>query len=782
MIESKKETSLVRDSLIALNLHPFSAFDLLRHSGLREKLIGLRLNGAPENCPPEVLPLFRDLDSALDQKGVEDVRMVVFGGGTGLSNIIGGDSRAASWPRHPFHGLKEIFPHITSVVCVTDDGGSTGELLKDLPLPAIGDVRHVLVSSIRLNGLQQTYQATFAQAQNIIATLARLFNLRFSGQPSGPADLVAQSGADMRALPRTLSKYLLGLLDHLFIDVRLRRVLVRPHCLGNLLIAAAIYRQLSAYGHDRPEEALWEAIIVGLREIAGRIGVERGCIYPCTPTSALLRVRYANGIEITGENKSSTARRGVPIERVSVDFCGHPYVYPEVYRAITEADIILMAPGSLYSSVVPVFQVPGLAQAVRDNRRAQKILVANLWVQAGETDLSLADPERKFYVSDMIRAYERNIDGGTKDLFHEVLCLSLQDIPASVLQRYAVEGKAPIFLDKDVVRAQGYIPVECDIYSRRVLSERGVIQHDPSSLAQAVRTLYAGRELFDPPDESVRLNAHPDDAPRRSITKNDGKIRGWVLMPCRKYRQMMETLNAWHYQGCGAMAEQAGLRDALADILWKHYDIASAHLAMITGIVGHEAATWPRDQRYDNVFSFYQPEDSRIHIRHDQLCTPSPTASAPAAAGMDKRLELAMLIAVGQSLLGNYAAEKRMENVVHEGHVVGKRYSLVLTPEEDRRCHFSGAELDTYLRLARMIPIEAGCRYSRLVNGEEGFTPPGLLMGLVYAWYLENRLVSHIEYKMSALRVPRSDLIPEQRRVIERRGRLVEFFRQVVFA
>ena len=772
MMDGKKQISPVWENLTALNLHPFSALDLLRHSDLREKLIDLRLNGVPDNCSPEVRSLFGELASALDLKDVEDARMVIFGGGTGLSNIIGGDSRAANWARHPFHGLKEIFPRITSVVCVTDDGGSTGELLKDLPLPAIGDIRHVLISSINLNVLQQTYQVTFSQAQMMTVALAKLFNLRFSEQPNGPTDLVAQSKADMRALPRSLGKYLFGLLDHLFIDARLRRVLARPHCLGNLLIAAAIYRQLPAYNQDRPEESLWEAILVGLREIAGRIGADPGSIYPCTPTPALLRVRYSNGIEITGENKSSTARRGFPIERVFVDFCGHPYVYPEIYQAIAEADIILMAPGSLYSSVIPVFQVPGLAQAVRGNRRAQKILVANLWVQAGETDLSLADPERKFYVSDMIRAYERNIAGGTRDLFHEVLCLSLQDVPASVLQRYAVEGKVPIYLDKDVVRTQGYIPVECDIYSRRILRERGVIQHDPSILALAVQTLYAGRGLFDMPSKSKssgQLNVRLDDAPESPTAKNQGEKSGRALIPCQKHRQMVKTLAAWHYQDCGEEAERASLHDALADILWKHYDIAPAHLAAITGIVGHEADTWPRDQRYDNVFSFYQPEDGHIHIRREQFDTRS-------------RLELAVLIAIGQSLLGNYAAEKRMENVVYEGETIGKRYHLVLTPEEDRHCHFSGAELDTFLRLARLIPIEAGHRYSRLVNGEDGFTPPGLLMGLTYAWYLENRLASHIEYKMSMLRAPLSNLIPEQRRVISRRYQLVRFFREVVFA
>jgi len=763
MTDSTKEMNPITESLAALRLHPFSALDLLRHSDLREKLIDLRLNGPPEHCAAEVRSLFGELAAAIDLKNVDDARVVIFGGGTGLSNTVGGDSRAANWAQRPFHGLKEVFSHITSVVCITDDGGSTGELLKDLPLPAIGDVRHVLLSSIRLNSLQQMYQATVAQAEAIVAVLARLFNLRFAKPPASAADLLAWSEVDMNVLPDSLRKYLHELLDYLFVDARLRPVLARPHCLGNLLLAAAIYRQLPAHDHGRFEESLREAIFVGLQETAERIGAEPGAVYPCTPSPALLRMRYANGVEITGEDKSSTARRGFPIEEVFVDFCGHPYVYPEIYRGIAKADIIVLAPGSLYSSVIPVFQVPGLAQAVRDNRRALKILVSNLWVQTGETDLSLADPERKFYVSDMIRAYERNIAGGTKDMFHEVLCLSLQDVPASVLQRYAVEGKVPIFLDKEVVRSQGYVPVECDIYSRRVLRERGVIQHDPSSLAQAVRTLYAARQLFAAPNET--------SPPADSLAKEEKGANRRVSIPCRKYQQMTEMMAAWRYEECGEETEErhGRLRAAISNIFWKHYDIAPAHLTAIQGIVGHGADTWPRDQRYDNIFSFYQPEDGCIHIHREQVNNPS-------------RLELALLVAIGQSLLGNYAAEKRMENVVCDGQTVGKRYHLLLTDEKDRRCYFSSDQLDVFLQLARMVPIEAGRRYSRLVNGDEGFTPPGLLMGLLYAWYLENRLASHIEYKMAAMRLPDSDLIHEQRRLVARRGGLVQFFREVVFS
>ena len=84
--------------------------------------------------------------------------------------------------------------------------------------------------------------------------------------------------------------------------------------------------------------------------------------------------------------------------------------------------------------------------------------------------------------------------------------------------------------------------------------------------------------------------------------------------------------------------------------------------------------------------------------------------------------------------------------------------------------------------LARMIRSESNeLLYTRLVNGNEGFTPPGLLFGLVYAWYLDNRFAEHVEYKMAVMRTDISDLIPEQLKILSRRKGLVEFFRHSVF-
>ncbi len=71
--------------------------------------------------------------------------------------------------------------------------------------------------------------------------------------------------------------------------------------------------------------------------------------------------------------------------------------------------------------------------------------------------------------------------------------------------------------------------------------------------------------------------------------------------------------------------------------------------------------------------------------------------------------------------------------------------------------------------------------YRRLINATEGFTPPGLLFGLIYVWYLDNRFAPHIEYKMDIMKNIPSKLVHEQGRVVTRRHALINFFREQVF-
>jgi uncharacterized cofD-like protein len=754
--------------LTKLGTRQLAPLDLLSHHDLREKLVDLVLNDGPRLADLQSSTLFGELRQNLIETRTDDLRVVVFGGGTGLSNIIGGDCRQKGWANRPFEGLKQVFPQTTAVVCVTDDGGSTGELLKDVPVIAVGDIRHVLLSSIQLSRLQQRYDLTVAEATDLAGQLSALFNFRYSGSPGSVAELLGQCGAVFDNVPREIRDYLTQGLGFCFSHETCRRTLQRPHCLGNLIILSAICRRLPVdvlAGEPCDIAGRYGQLIYdALADCAVLFGAAEDAVMPCTATPAQLRFLYGDGVQVTGEKKSSEARRGFPVDRVRVDFSGQPFVPASLIEQIGAADILIMAPGSLYSSIIPVMQVPGIAAAVRSNSRALKLLIANLWVQDGETDRSNLDPERKFHVSDMIRAYDRNLPGGVRGLFDQVLCLSLQDIPGSVIQNYAVEGKSPIYLDREVLKSHGFAAIECGFYSKSALHERQVIQHDPHVVAQTVKTLYLAERLT---DHKHREPHSPPVAPSRD---DHPAGRHTVSLPAVKYHLVRRRLAELPITGRPVGVDRLDddrIREDLVEMIWYHQDIPLAHFATITGITCVDKEFWRRDQRWDNVFSFYEPEDGQVYIRRDRLDDP-------------KKLEIAFLIAVGQALLGNYAQEKRIEPLSCGEVAVGSIYHLLLCPVEQRNCYFSDDELREFLALSRMKEVEPR-HFTRVINGEEGFTPPGLLMGLMYAWYLDNRLASHIEYKMSILKMPQTDLIPEQIRMRERRVRLTAFFRQAVF-
>jgi uncharacterized cofD-like protein len=719
----------------------FGLLDLLPEGDLAEKLIGLALTGPPP-APAGMATELAYLTLALNATETKDVRVVVFGGGTGLSNIIGGDSRNPLWPNDPFQGLKEIFPENRAVVCVTDDGGSTGELLKDLSLIALGDIRHVLLSSIRQQKLQDQYGLVGREALQASAVLHRLFNHRFEIPPCSPHALLADAGVDLAALPDAMAQGLSGLIEAIFTEPRLHPQLEHPHCLGNLLLAAAILAQ--------QEE------MAGISLLADLIGAHAEAVSPCTTTPARLKVLYGNGVLVSGEFKSGQARRGCPVDRVFVEFAATPQATPQVLAAIAEADIILFAPGSLFTSIVPILQVPGIAEAIRENRRALKMLVANLWAQAGETDMAhgeaQGDHRQRFHVSDLLTAYHRNIPGGVEGLFAQILVLGLRDIPGSILQRYALENKVPIYLDRDKVRAMGFSPIEARLYAQADIEQRQVIQHDPASLAAAVRVMWAIRDSL---GETGGYQLSGRGAGMEVLLDPLGQTASQRFAAIR---ERLRTL---------IIGEE--LQPILAAIFWRHGDIPLTHLDGVAGVVLLDREEWGRAQAWDTILSFYDPVDRLIKIRKDILADP-------------EQFEVGLLIALGQSLLGNYAEEKLRLPVERDGESLGYEFRLVLRPETERHCFFSPTELGRFLGLVRMRQAAGNPRlYTRLVNGEEGFTPPGLLFGLTYAWYLDNRHVCHIEYKMSINRMMSCGLIPEQQKIAGRRQAMIDFFRTVVF-
>ncbi len=772
---AENRISFLQEVMQGLSTKRFAPLDFLGKGSLPERVLALALGEEP---PPGVHGCGREwqqLAEGLRTFEVSELRVVALGGGTGLSRAVGGDSRRSEWRQNPFTGLKEVFPNLCSLVCVTDDGGSTGEMLKDFPLIGLGDLRHVLLSSVRSSNLKNQYRLNDAQAVDVAGMLHGIFNLRFTTSPESPEQLWKRSGAAPERLPAPLAGFLSDLMRRLFSDQRMKAALQRPQCLGNLLIAAAIYGKLPAFFRTAElianQKRLQAATLDGIAELSLAIGAGRNAALPCTVTPAQLQVLYSSGVMVTGESKAGLAERGWPVERVSVRFAEAPVMPEEAAEQLRRADIILFAPGSLYTSIIPILQVPGLADLIRSSK-AMKLLMANIWVQQGETDATLDAPEKRFHVSDLIRAYNHNIPGGIEGLFSHVLTLDMADIPGSVLQSYAIEKKEPIYVDSEQVRTLGFEPVQARIFSRELLRQENIVQHDPAALALAVRALWglrAGGFLADPQPPTVR---------RRPPQPGPASISPDRLLPCIRHEEISRIISGLSCRQISLVAEQSKdlepaerekLAAAVNEILWRHPDIHPGHLSAVRGICLVSPARWSRSQQWDNVFSFYNPEDGCLTLREDL---------AEDAA----KLEMPLLVAVGQSLLGNYCAEKQIEPVLFHERQVGRIYWLTVRDQHDLNGFLTIEQIDAYLQLAKMSRPDRRKRlYARTVNGEDGFLPPGLLFGLLFAWYLDNRFAPSIDHMMEMMKSGPSALVAKQAETVQRQQQLTAFFRDHVF-
>jgi uncharacterized cofD-like protein len=696
--------------------------------------------------------LARDID-AFSGSGT---KVVIFGGGTGLSTVLGGNSRLEDWPENPFVGLKQEFPLMDVVVCTTDDGGSTGLLLQQLPMIGIGDLRKVLLSLILRENLQKTYSMDDGSTAQLIRVIHRIFNHRFPRGFRNFRYLINPLLVVPLHLRSSCPEPLTNLLSSLgrSISPGGKGPVIEPggHCLGNMILAAAIFRAAEKTKKGTPG---LHAITAGINTLSRAIGVTPGCLHPATPTPGQLVLRYSNGVAVRGQSKSATARRLFPIDRVSVEYSASPGVSEAVCNAIREADLILFAPGSLYTSIMPILQLSPIVQAIRENKKALKILGANFWIQEGETDISRRRWDRGFHVSELVEAYDHNVAGGAEGLFDVVLSANLEHITGDVLRNYALEGKSPIYLDRDRVESLGVLPVEATVYSPERLTNAGVIHHDPQKFALAVRALLVAHE---------RLNLKRETLSTRLFAGQSTDSAFWSgNLPLCSYYSKADALLA------EKRFSPKSLQKTMQEILWENRDIRIEHLKFFRGARIIPTAKWTRSKEWDNVLGYYDPEDGILKLHEQAYRDPH-------------RVRDNLLTALGESLLGRYLESRRWVNAKGGKQWEGRRYEIRLRPVEQRACFLDDDELRTYLRLTRMqqSPDDPSA-FGITLNDREGFLTPGLLFGLLYAWYLNNAYGEIMEYEMSLLRWSPQKLIPYQLEEYTRKQTLITFFRNVVF-
>ncbi|MDA1191100.1 MAG: YvcK family protein [Candidatus Poribacteria bacterium] len=240
------------------------------------------------------------------------------------------------------HGIKQYasvnrdtcpfnIDRLTAIVAVSDDGGSSGRLIDEFGVLPPGDIRNCLVA--------------LADERELVS---QLFSYRFHTNGS-----------------------------------------LHGHSIGNLLLVA-----LSDLFGTFPK-AVHEA---------ARVLAVRGNILPVTAEPIMLCAELEDGDVVCGESEIPKRVNRSPIRRVFLARRGNDNVpqpddsiraLPEVIKAIEKADVIFVGPGSLFTSILPNFVVPGVAEAL-ERSEAIKIYISNVMVEPGETD--------DFTVSDHIRA------------------------------------------------------------------------------------------------------------------------------------------------------------------------------------------------------------------------------------------------------------------------------------------------------------------------------------------------------------------------------------------
>ena len=195
----------------------------------------------------------------------------------------------------------------------------------------------------------------------------------------------------------------------------------------------------------------------------------RGKICPATVQDVRLRGHGASGKIYEGESAIGTS--GEAIERLELDPSAPP-AFPPAVTALEKADLILLGPGSLYTSIIPNLLIPGIRQAVNKSP-ARTVLLLNLMTQPGETDGMTG--------LDHLRAIERFAGSGLVD---DVL-VSSSEIPGQLLEHYAETGSEPVLIDRAEVEALGIRVVEADLLA----PGDEFIRHDPPKLAEAVMEL-----------------------------------------------------------------------------------------------------------------------------------------------------------------------------------------------------------------------------------------------------------------------------------------------------
>jgi uncharacterized cofD-like protein len=226
------------------------------------------------------------------------------------------------------------------------------------------------------------------------------------------------------------------------------------HSLGNLILAA----MTSITGN----------FVHAIQEMSKILNVH-GKVLPAANQSVVLHAEMEDGTIVSGESKIPYSGK-----RIKKVFMTPENIrpLPETIQAIRQADLIIIGPGSLYTSILPNLLVPRIGEELCRSH-AKKVYICNLMTQAGET--------HGFTASDHVKALYDHMSCA----FINTILVNNEEIPQDIQLRYNEELADPVLYDLPRLFELGLAVVHADI----AYHENGALRHDPKKVAKILYNL-----------------------------------------------------------------------------------------------------------------------------------------------------------------------------------------------------------------------------------------------------------------------------------------------------
>ncbi|MBU0548168.1 MAG: YvcK family protein [Candidatus Omnitrophica bacterium] len=252
------------------------------------------------------------------------------------------------------------------------------------------------------------------------------------------------------------------------------------NCLVALADAPALMRDLFQFRFDNNSEfsghSFGNLFLTVMTRLTGdfekaiketsKVLALRGQVIPSTLGDVTLVAHYKDGSVVAGEGQIPKARKAINSVNLSPE---HPLATPDAIKAIKEAQIIVLGPGSLYTSIIPNLLINEITREIAESE-AIKVYVCNVMTQPGETDgYSVCDHIKALVSHSSLRILDYCI-------------VNNGEVPDEVLKRYSVENSLLVVNDRKNIENLGYRVVEEDFS----MIQDGVIRHDAEKLAKII--------------------------------------------------------------------------------------------------------------------------------------------------------------------------------------------------------------------------------------------------------------------------------------------------------